>query len=564
MKKTIISRRALLAGAGTSLAAAESMRRNPHVHQMAHLIPVAKAPKLIDLDKLTPFVDPLPRPLVAKPAGLKPSPLDHKRQIPCYQIPIQQFTAKIHRDIPATRFWGYGNSMPGPTIEVRAGEEILVEWQNKLPQEHFLPIDHRLMGAEKSNPEVRTVVHVHGAKVPPASDGYPEDWSVPGASQTYHYPNQQDAAMLWYHDHAMGINRLNICAGMLGLYTIRDAFEDGLNLPKNEFEIPLVLTDRMIRADGQLYYPVSQYADMPWVPEYVGEAVLINGVLLPFLEVQPRRYRVRILNASNSRFYLLTLANGQKFTHVGSDQGLLAAPVEAGLLSVAPGERLDVVLNFTDHAGEQILLTNQSLNIMQFRVVSNHVGGDTSSLPATLRPVTRTLETSAVRTRRLTLEEVDYLTGEPDVHLLNGKRWHDPVTENPTLNTTEIWELMNLTDDFHPIHLHLVRFQILDRRPLNVRKYLYEDTLVYLAAAIPPDPHEMGWKDTIQATPGACTRIIVNFSGYTGRYVWHCHILEHEDNERKRMHPFAFFSQHSKIRRNLIRLSCSQSSGGAD
>ena len=172
---------------------------------MVHL-PVAQAPPLLNLDTLTPFVDPLPRPMIAKPVGLRSSPSDRKKQIPFFRVPIQEFSTKVHRDLPATRFWGYGNSMPGPTIEARSGEEILVEWQNNLPPKHFLPVDHNLMGAEKDKPEVRTVVHLHGAKVPPASDGYPEDWCAPGSAKIYHYPNQQDAAMLWYHDHAMGIN----------------------------------------------------------------------------------------------------------------------------------------------------------------------------------------------------------------------------------------------------------------------------------------------------------------------------------------------------------------------
>ncbi|HMF76704.1 MAG TPA: multicopper oxidase [Bryobacteraceae bacterium] len=500
---------------------------------MAHLPPVANAPKLLNPDKLPPFVDPLPLPPVAKAAGLKPSPSNPKKQIPCYRMPIHEFFAKIHRDVPATRFWGYGDSMPGPTIEARSGEEILVEWQNNLPVKHFLPIDHNLMGAEKDQPEVRTVVHVHGAKVPPASDGYPEDWYVPGGSKVYHYPNQQDAALLWYHDHAMGINRLNICAGMLGLYTIRDLFEDGLNLPKGEFEIPLILTDRLIRADGQLYYPVSQRLEAPWLPEYFGDAILINGKLLPYLEVQPRKYRFRVLNASNGRFYFLSLANGPAFQHIGSDQGLLASPQKARQLTLSPGERIDLVLDFTDHAGEEILLNNQSVQMMQFRVAKGKAE-DSSSLPARLRDVPRTPESAAIRTRRLTLDQVDYLTGEPDVHLLDGKRWHEPISEKPVLDTTEIWELMNVTDDSHPIHLHLVRFQLLDRRPLNVGLHLYENKLSYTGDAAPPEPHEMGWKDTIRATPGACTRIIVKFEGYTGRYVWHCHILEHEDNEMMR------------------------------
>jgi spore coat protein A, manganese oxidase len=526
-----ITRRDFVAGAG--LSAAMTLRGDAAGHQMAHLPAVANAPKLLKIDDLPPFVDPLPLPPVAKASSLRPSPSNRKKQIPFYRIPIREFFSKVHRDVAATRFWGYGNSMPGPTIEARCGEEILVEWHNELPAKHFLPIDHNLMGAEKNHPEVRTVVHLHGAKVPPESDGYPEQWYVPGTSKVYYYPNRQDAALLWYHDHAMGINRLNICAGMLGLYTIRDSFEDALNLPKGEFEIPLVLTDRLIRADGQLYYPVSQRLDAPWLPEYFGDAILVNGKLLPYLEVQPRKYRFRLLNGSNGRFYFLSLANGPAFRHIGSDQGLLTHPVEAQRLTLSPGERMDLILDFTDHAGEEILLNDQSVKIMQFRVGKGKLE-DASSVPATLREVPRTSESIAIRTRRLTLEEVDFLTGEPDVHLLDGKRWHEPISENPILNTTEIWELMNLTDDSHPIHLHLVRFQILDRRPINTGVYVYERKLIYTGEAVPPEPHEMGWKDTIRATPGACTRIIVKFEGYIGRYVWHCHILEHEDNEMMR------------------------------
>jgi spore coat protein A len=521
-----ITRRDFLASAALLPAAAGH-------HQMAHLPPVAKAPKLVIPGNLTPFVDPLPCPPVTEPAAHRPSPTDSKKQIPCYELPIQEFFSKVHRDVPATRFWGYGNSMPGPTIEARSGEEILIEWQNKLPARHFLPIDHNLMGAEKDKPEVRTVVHLHGAKAHPASDGYPEDWFVAGQSKVYHYANQQDAAMLWYHDHAMGINRLNVCAGMLGTYIVRDSFEDSLNLPKGEFEIPLVLTDRFLREDGQLYYPVSQRLDAPWVAEFFGDAVLINGKLLPYLEVQPRKYRFRLLNGSNGRFYFLTLANKQAFHHIGSDQGLLPAPVAAHQITISPGERIDFLLDFSDHAGEEIILKDQTLNIMQIRVAKGKVT-DQSSLPATLRPVPRMDPSTAVKTRRLTLEEVDYLTGEPDVHLLDGKRWHQPISEKPVLNSTEIWEFMNLTDDTHPIHLHLVRFQLLDRRSIKPGAYQYENKLIYTSDAFPPEPHEFGWKDTIRATPGACTRIIVNFSGYVGRYVWHCHILEHEDNEMMR------------------------------
>ena len=513
----------------TSLASAAATGH----HQMAHLPPVAKPPKLISPANLTPFVDPLPLPPVAKPIGHRPSPTNSKKHIPYYQIPIQEFFSKVHRDVPATRFWGYGNSVPGPTIEARSNEEILIDWPNKLPTQHFLPIDHNLMGAEKDKPQVRTVVHLHGGRTPASSDGYPEDWHVPGASKTYHYPNAQDATMLWYHDHAMGITRLNVCAGMFGGYILRDSFEDSLNLPEGAFEIPLIIADRFFAADGQLYYPISQRLDSPWVPEFVGDSVLINGKLLPYLEVQPRKYRFRLLNGSNGRFFYLTLSNNELFHHIGSDQGLLPAPVQVQQLSIAPGERMDVIVDFSAHAGEQIILKDQAISIMQIRVNNTKVN-DTSSLPTVLRPVTRIDPSSAIKTRRLTLEEVDFATGETDIHLLDSKRWHEPISENPALNTTEIWELANLTDDTHPIHLHMVRFQVLDRRPLKPGAYLYEKKLIYTGDAFPPEPHEMGWKDTIRATPRAMTRIIVNFSGYPGRYVWHCHILEHEDNEMMR------------------------------
>jgi spore coat protein A len=331
----------------------------------------------------------------------------------------------------------------------------------------------------------------------------------------------------------MGINRLNICAGMAGLYAIRDSFEDALNLPKGAYEIPLVLMDRMIRTDGQIYYPVSQFPDAPWIPEYTGNATLVNGKLLPYLDVEPRKYRFRILNASNSRFYFLSLGNGQVFQQIGTDQGLLSAPVTVPRVDISPGERADVVIDFAEHRGERILLNNLFASLMQFRVGSQEVA-DPSALPAALRSAPPLAATDAIRTRQLTLEEVDNLLGDPLVHLLDGKHWHDPVSEKPLLGTTEIWELLNLTEDPHPIHLHLVRFRILDRRPIDIEAQIYDKKVVYTGDAVPPEANEAGWKDTVRATPGASTRIVVKFEGYAGRYVWHCHILEHEDNEMMR------------------------------
>jgi spore coat protein A, manganese oxidase len=332
----------------------------------------------------------------------------------------------------------------------------------------------------------------------------------------------------------MGINRLNICAGMAGLYVIRDSFEDGLNLPKGDCEIPLVLMDRMIRRDGQIYYPVTEFPDAPWIPEYFGNLVLMNGKLLPYLKVQPRKYRFRILNASNGRFYFVSLDNGAPFQQIGTDQGLLPAPVAVDRLAIAPGERAGIVVDFAEHRGERILLKDVSSTLMQFRVTQERVA-DPSTLPRTLRSVPKIAEASVIRTRRLSLEEVANARGEPSTHLLDGKRWHEPVSEKPGMGTTEIWEFLNFTDDAHPIHLHLVRFQILDRRALETSAYIYQNKrIVYRGDPVPPDANEAGWKDTVRATPQASTRIIVKFEGYTGRYVWHCHILEHEDNEMMR------------------------------
>jgi len=497
-----------------------------------HSKPVIVRPAL-DPSSLQPFVDPLPIPPVAENAGYRPSPADPSANLPYYRLAMREVEAKLHRDLKPTRLWGFGNASPGPTFETRSGQGLLVEWANELPRQHFLPIDYTLHGADKDKPEVRSVIHLHGAKAPPDSDGYPEDWYESGKSKVYFYPNQQDAAMLWYHDHALGINRLNVYAGLFGAFIIRDSVEDALDLPKGKYEIPLILCDRLLYPDGQLDYLVSSNPDSPWLPEVFGNAFLVNGMLSPYLDVEPRRYRFRVLNGSNGRFYHLAFSNGQKFHQIGTDQGLLAAPVELKSLVLAPAERADLVVDFAGHGGEKIILKNEALSVMQFRV-SPRPANDSSSLPATLRPVTRLEESEAVRTRDLSLDEIKDFYGNSNIMLLNGAHWNMPVTEKPVANSVEVWNLINTTDDSHPIHLHLVRFQILDRRPFAVFTYTANRTLRYRGPAVPPEPGEMGWKDTVQAHPGMVTRIIVRFEGYTGRYVWHCHVLEHEDNEMMR------------------------------
>src|SRR5579863_2642786 len=223
-------------------------------------------------DALARFVDPLPVPRTLAPNGTRPDPRDPTEQVPFYKVAMTEVVGKIHRDVPPTRFWGYGGSFPGPTIEARGGQGIVVEWVNQLPTQHFLPIDHTLCGAGEDRPDVRAVTHVHGAKAPPESDGYPEDWTTAGHSSLFHYPNQQEAATLWYHDHAMGIERLNQYAGLLGVYLLRDAAEEVLDLPRGPYELPLVLCDRLFGQDGQLRYSTSGAPDAPWISEIYCDA----------------------------------------------------------------------------------------------------------------------------------------------------------------------------------------------------------------------------------------------------------------------------------------------------
>jgi FtsP/CotA-like multicopper oxidase with cupredoxin domain len=678
--ESLITRRRFVTAAGLAAAdialhsrlSAQSPAQNPVAQ-----IPVQPKAPILDASALAPFVDPLPIPAIAQPAGTRPDPDDPKQQISFYRMPIRETLVKVHRDLPPTRMWTIGGSFPGPTLETPIARGMIVEWQNQLPKTHLFAIDHSLHGAEKTTPEVRAVIHLHGGRTPPASDGYPEDWTLPGHAQTCHYPSLQHAATLFYHDHTMGINRLNTYAGMVGFCILRDAREAPLGLPTGRYDIPLLICDRILRADGQLDYPVSQKPGEVWVPEVFAETILANGKLLPYLDVEPTLYRFRLMNGSNGRFFRFSLADkagsqapAAQIFQIASDQGLLAAPVPVKRIVMAPAERADILIDFSSLAGQRVELISDSFQILEFRVAPTSKAqlytplilseaatkssakrtdvilseaptgaksknplftnsaealkghgfsravnyGETGALapegrldavqtlalyqgtasavpygpreqgalaperdpprrlaagptfapvilseaptsaeskdllspsqassareriPAALHPVERIPESAAVRTRRLTLDErMDDVQRSMGM-LLNNTPWHAPITEKPVLYTTEIWELVNLTDDSHPIHLHLVRFQILDRRRLDTFAYINGGTLRYTGPALPPAPEESGWKDTVRADPAMVTRIIIPFEGYPGRYVWHCHILEHEDNEM--MRPF--------------------------
>ncbi|QQD82721.1 multicopper oxidase family protein [Bacillus siamensis] len=477
-----------------------------------------------------------------------------------YEVTMKECFHKLHRDLPPTRLWGYNGLFPGPTIDVNQGESIYVKWMNDLPDKHFLPVDHTIHHSESGHqePDVRTVVHLHGGETPPDSDGYPEAWFTRDFKETgpyfekevYHYPNKQRGALLWYHDHAMAATRLNVYAGLAGMYIIRERKEKQLKLPAGEYDVPLMILDRTLNDDGSLSYPSgpdnpSETLPTPSiVPFLCGNTILVNGKAWPYMEVEPRTYRFRILNASNTRTFTLSLNNGGRFIQIGSDGGLLPRSVRTQTISLAPAERYDVLIDFSAFDGEHIILTNGTgcggdvdpdtdANVMQFRVTKPLKGEDTSRKPKYLSamPDMTSKRIHNIRTLKLTNTQDKY--GRP-VLTLNNKRWHDPVTEAPKLGTTEIWSIINPMGGTHPIHLHLVSFQVLDRRPFDLERYNKFGDIVYTGPAVPPPPSEKGWKDTVQAHSGEVIRIAATFAPYSGRYVWHCHILEHEDYDMMR------------------------------
>ncbi|MEC3838709.1 outer spore coat copper-dependent laccase CotA [Bacillus amyloliquefaciens] len=477
-----------------------------------------------------------------------------------YEVTMKECFHKLHRDLPPTRLWGYNGLFPGPTIDVNQDENVYIKWMNDLPDKHFLPVDHTIHHSEGGHqePDVKTVVHLHGGATPPDSDGYPEAWFTRDfkekgpyfEKEVYHYPNKQRGALLWYHDHAMAITRLNVYAGLAGMYIIRERKEKQLKLPAGEYDVPLMIMDRTLNDDGSLFYPSgpdnpSETLPNPSiVPFLCGNTILVNGKAWPYMEVEPRTYRFRILNASNTRTFSLSLNNGGRFIQIGSDGGLLPRSVKTQSISLAPAERYDVLIDFSAFDGEHIILTNGTgcggdvnpdtdANVMQFRVTKPLKGEDTSRKPKYLSamPDVTSKRIHNIRTLKLTNTQDKY--GRP-VLTLNNKRWHDPVTEAPRLGSTEIWSIINPTRGTHPIHLHLVSFQVLDRRPFDLERYNKFGDIVYTGPAVPPPPSEKGWKDTVQAHSGEVIRIAATFAPYSGRYVWHCHILEHEDYDMMR------------------------------
>lgn len=516
---------------------------------------------------LRPFVDALPIPRVLKPK-------DQKRERTYYEVEMREFFHKFHRDLPPTKVWGYEGQVPGPTIEVEQNENVHVMWLNKLPDKHFLPIDHTLHGSGEHDPEVRTVVHLHGANVHPESDGYPDAWYTRDfakcgprfTNKLYKYENRQLPTTLWYHDHAVGITRLNVYAGLAGLYIIRNEHERSLNLPSGIYEIPLIIQDKSFNPDGSLFYPSTvevddpppDFPDVSVTPGFSGDTIVVNGKAWPFLEVERRKYRFRILNGSNQRFYRMSLDSGQQFIQIGSDGGLLQKPVRLDEIVIAPSERVDLVIDFSGQdAGKRINLVNTARTpfdfgappdpqttglIMQFRV-NESTSEDTSSVPQFLSTIKRFSECDACRTRDITL---DVTTDRYNrlLFMLNNSDYVDGVTEDPAVGDIEIWRIINPGLASHPMHVHQVQFQVLDRIPFDVDVYNATGRLRFTGEPESPPANERGWKDTVKCEPGTVTRIISKFGPYTGRYVFHCHILEHEDHDM--MRPFDVIPKRGK------------------
>ena len=490
------------------------------------------------------------------------------------------------------------------------------------------------------------VTHVHGAVgVADDSDGYAEAWFLPKANNipagyattgtwydffaakasaaygvgwgpgyaTFQYPNQNRASTIWYHDHALGMTRLNVYAGPAGFYFIRGgpagdgavldsrngycavlpgpAPKDGDAFPskKTYFEIPIAIQDRAFNADGSLFYPSSREffdgatAENPgfipgtdlspvWNPEFFGNTVMVNGATWPFQTVQKRRYRFRFLNGCSARFLILDFAQipGVKVWQIGNEGGFLKAPVNVtargNQLLLGLAERADVIVDFTNVPVGNYVLGNvgpdepygggaagvdfdtsypaSTGQIMQFRVV-RALAPDPTTPPQFLKLPALTPLPAATVTRPLALMEemsMDWdgpaaavlgtvdATGTPQAQM-----WMEPVTENPAVGATEVWEFYNTTIDAHPMHVHEVVFQVVNREPLVLDPGTGEPVvpLQVTGAVRPPEPNERGFKDTVTCLPGEVTRIRAQFKT-PGQFVWHCHIVDHEDNEMMR------------------------------
>ena len=567
----------------------------------------AQSVPLLDPMSQPRFVNPLPNPL-APNYIFQPTGIDGRSGLPLFDIRIEQILhdAGLIDPVSGRRLrhtaWAYGTASqpatyPGHSFNLRSGQAVKVRYSNRLNGVMYpadVPVDQTLDWADplnSGNPAnapytgpVPLVAHQHGGDTDYLSDGLPDAWATPDNAITgrlfnpiYTYDNRQEATQLWYHDHTVGATRLNVYMGLAGNYFIRDANEDALQLPKYPYEVPLLIQDRTFMSNGELFYasqdPLNPLAPNPThLPENFGDTILVNGVAWPVLEVEPRKYRFRMLNGSDARVYDMTLSNGMPFHQIGSDLGLLNDPVTLSMLSMAPGERADIIIDFSRVNGETIVIANSAAapypsggpvdpattgQVMAFRVSLPLSGVADRPIPRNLRPLSGPVPVLAgpVRTRKILLFEgtdtrnrLQTMGGIVDSTrpTLNGTLvFHDPITENPAVGDTEIWEFYNTTGDAHPIHMHLVDFRILNRQKFggtitpktnsdgSQGGVLEEASIRLLGNPRTPPQGERGKKDTAKMFPGEVTRVIAKFKR-PGEYLFHCHILSHEDHEMMR------------------------------
>ncbi len=430
-------------------------------------------------------------------------------------LTAQATTSTIFSGKKSTVLGYQSGSILGPTIVVNSGENINVNFQNSL--------------SENSN------IHWHGLIVPANMDGHPEDVAQPGSSLNYNFTVSQRAGMYWYHPHPDGFTAKQAYLGLAGVFLVRDAEEQKLNLPSGEQEIPLVIQDKRISPDYALDYSPTMNDIMNG---YMGSNIVVNGVSSPYKEVSTRNYRLRILNGSNGRIYNLALSNGASFSVIGADGGLLTSPKIVTSLLLGPGERADLIVNFSTYAvGTELFLESktfsagssqgtQSFRIMKFRVSKSDK--DSFTLPGSLSTIAPISKTNAIKIRTFDVSNggmgsMGGMGGMGNtgmtmkgMHRINNKIYDKSrIDETVQSGTTEIWEFDNSKgNEPHPMHIHALQFQVLDRT--GGRNSLIAS--------------ESGWKDTVLILPDEKVRVIITFGQNKGIFVLHCHNLEHEDD----------------------------------
>lgn len=393
-----------------------------------------------------------------------------------YQLPVRAGTTEIVPGV-STPVLGYNGLFVGPTIKARKGRAVALQVTNQL-----------------THP---TNVHLHGGYTPPVHDGHPMDTIAPGTTRSYAYPNLQQAATLWYHDHSHHMEAEHIYRGLHGFYLISDPEEEALGLPSGQYDIPILLRDALIGADGSLVFDPANADNRP--------VIIANGKAQPYLRVAARKYRFRLLNASLHRIFRLRVTRGQMI-QIGTDGGLLPAPVAVSEVKLTPAERVEVVIDFSGvPLGTRVVLEDASGPVVGFDVTSTAT--DTSRLPDRLIPMPALPAATVTRDISLSFDPSKL------AFTVNGKTFDATRVDARVVNgTTEIWRVTNRDTLFgidHDFHLHMVQFRVLD------------------TDGVPPSPGEAGWKDTVHVPPGSTVRVQATFSGFTGKYMYHCHFPEH-------------------------------------